>query len=35
MQERPDELAEELRALAERVDEDEAEAPAVARAGTA
>ena len=27
MQERPDELAEELRALAERVDEDEAEAP--------
>jgi pimeloyl-ACP methyl ester carboxylesterase len=35
MQERPDELAEELRVLAERVDEDEAEEPAVARAGTA
>jgi len=34
MQERPDEVAEELRALAERVDEDEAEAPATARAGT-
>ena len=35
MQERPDELAEELRALAKRVDEDEAAVPAVARAGTA
>ena len=34
MQERPDEVAEELRALAERVDADEAEAPATARAGT-